>query len=154
MSLPVKRADRTPAERSWDPFAQFQELYSQMGHVLRDSAGLLDGSLPIGWAPAIDLEETDNEYIAELELPGVNVDDVGVDVAQSEVRVHGEIKQRERKGILRRQTRKLGRFDYRFSLPGEVDTDNITAELNDGVLAIHAPKLEAAKPRRIRVDVK
>ncbi|WP_445183959.1 Hsp20/alpha crystallin family protein [Pseudonocardia sp. Cha107L01] len=86
--------------------------------------------------------------------PEANRGDVSVDVAQNEVLVHGEIKRRERKGILRRQTRKIGQFDYRFTSPSDVDTDKITAELREGVLSLRAPKVEEAKPRRIQVTVK
>jgi HSP20 family protein len=111
------------------------------------------GSL-LPWAPAIDVEETDDAYMVEMELPGAKSDDLSIDVCGNEVRVYGEIKQRERKGILRRQTRKVGEFDYRFSLPGDVDADEITAELSDGVLTLRAPKLETAKPRRITVSGK
>jgi HSP20 family protein len=153
MALPVKRDDRMPAERGWDPLAQFQDIYAQMGRLFRDTAGQSGtGWDPwIPWAPAIDVEETDDAYLVEVELPGVRKDDVAIDVSGNEVRVYGEIKQRERKGILRRQTRKVGQFDYRFTLPGEVDADKITAELRAGVLNLHAPKVEAAKPRRIKV---
>jgi HSP20 family protein len=151
VSLPVKREERQPAERGWDPLAQFQDIYAQMGRMFRDSAGQLGVGADL-WLPAIDIEETDDAYLVDLELPGVNKDDVSIDVAGNEVRVYGEIKQRERKGILRRQTRKMGEFDYRFTLPGEVEADKITAQLSDGVLHLQAPKLEAAKPRRIKVD--
>ena len=153
MALPVKRQDRTPAERGWDPLAQFEDIYAQMGRLFRDTAGQTGaGWTPwIPWAPAIDLEETDDAYLVEVELPGVRKDDVAIDVSGNEVRVYGEIKQRERKGILRRQNRKVGQFDYRFTLPGEVDADKITAELRDGVLSLRAPKVETAKPQRVEV---
>jgi HSP20 family protein len=153
MALPVKRKDRAPAERGWDPLAQFQDVYTQMGRLFRDMAGQSDvgWDLWMPWAPAIDLEETDDAYLIELELPGVKRDDVAIDMSGNEVRVYGEVKQRERKGILRRQNRKVGQFDYRFTLPSEVDADKITAELRDGVLILHAPKVESAKPRRVKV---
>jgi HSP20 family protein len=52
---------------------------------------------------------------------------------------------------LRSRTRRFGRFEYRTTLPAEVDTDGISAELSDGVLTVRVPKTEEAKPRRIQI---
>jgi HSP20 family protein len=160
MSLPVKQqnrgSDRTPATQSSDQVSPFQDIQTQMSRLFQDPSGLFGGMLGslLPWAPAIDVEETDDAYIVEMELPGAKSDDLSIDVSGNEVRVYGEIKQRERKGILRRQTRKVGEFDYRFSLPVDIDADEIEAELNDGVLTLRAPKLESAQPRRITVSGK
>jgi HSP20 family protein len=160
MSLPVKHhsrgSDRTPATRSSDQVSPFQDIQTQMSRLFQDPSALFGGTLGalLPWAPAIDVEETDEAYMVEMELPGAKSDDLSIDVSGNEIRVYGEIKQRERKGILRRQTRKDGEFDYRFSLPVDIDADEIEAELNDGVLTLRAPKLETAKPRRITVSGK
>jgi HSP20 family protein len=69
----------------------------------------------------------------------------------NQLTIHGELKERERKGILRRQTRRTGQFDYRVLLPAEVDADNIEADLQEGVLRVEAHKVERAKPRRIEI---
>lgn len=158
MSLPVKHhnrgSDRTPATRGADQVSPLPDIQTQMIRLFQDPSALfggLLGSLP-PWVPAIDVEETDVAYLVEMEIPGVKSDDLSIDVSGTEVRVYGEIKQRERKGILRRQTRKVGEFDYRFSLPGDVQADEIKAELSDGVLTLRAPKLESARPRRITVS--
>ena len=154
MSLPVthqdRDSDRTPATRS----SPFQDIQTQMTRLFQDPSALFGGALGalLPWVPPIDVEETDDAYLVEMELPGVKRDDLSIEVSGNEVRVYGEIKQRERKGILRRQTRKVGEFDYRFSLPGDIDTDGIEAELDDGVLRLRASKLETAKPRRINVS--
>jgi HSP20 family protein len=70
---------------------------------------------------------------------------------ESELVITGEIKERERRGVLRRRTRRLGRFDYRVTLPGEADPEGIDASLDDGVLTVRVPKPERAQPRRIEV---
>ena len=74
------------------------------------------------WVPAVDIEETDEGFVVEAELPGVKREDVTVELRDNELMLHGETKQRERTGILRRQTRRTGQFDYRVMLPGEVDS--------------------------------
>ena len=78
-------------------------------------------------------------------------EDVNVEVRGSELAISGEIKERERKGILRRRTRKTGEFDYHITLPGDADAENIDAELRDGILTVRIPKPEQERPRRIDV---
>jgi HSP20 family protein len=70
---------------------------------------------------------------------------------RNELTITGEIKERERKGILRRRTRRTGRFEYRVTLPGETDADNVDAKLEGGVLTVRVPKSGRARPRRVEV---
>jgi HSP20 family protein len=65
------------------------------------------------WAPPVDLEETDDVWVVEADLPGVRKGDVTVEVRDGELAIHGEVRERERTGILRRRTRRTGAFDYR-----------------------------------------
>ncbi|MFF3734501.1 Hsp20/alpha crystallin family protein [Streptomyces sp. NPDC002476] len=65
--------------------------------------------------------------------------------------ITGEYKQCEREGILRRSTRRTGRFEYWALLPADVKAEEITAELVDGVLTITAPKGQAARPHHIEI---
>lgn len=68
-----------------------------------------------------------------------------------ELGIHGEVREKERKGVVRRRTRRAGRFDHRMSLPSNVDTERITAELVHGVLTVRVPKAEKAGPQRIEI---
>jgi HSP20 family protein len=104
------------------------------------------------WTPLVDIEETDNAWIVEAELPGVRRKDVNVEARDSEVVITGEIKERERKGIIRRRTRRTGRFEYRVTLPGRVDADKVEAKVADGVLTVRIPKSEQAGAQRIEVQ--
>ena len=105
----------------------------------------------VGWSPPVDIEEQDNAYVIEAELPGVQKDDVNIELVSNELMITGEIKEREREGILRKRTRRIGRFEYRVRLPEQVDGDNIEASLKDGVLSVRVPKREQAERRRIQV---
>ena len=78
-------------------------------------------------------------------------EDIDVEVAGRRLTVSGERKERERVGILRRQTRTVGAFQYEVVLPGEVNEAEVEAALNEGVLNIRVPKVEADRPRRIPV---
>jgi HSP20 family protein len=105
----------------------------------------------VGWAPPVDIEEQDDAYVIEAEAPGVKKDDVTIELISNELMVTGEIKEREREGILRKRTRRIGRFEYRVRLPEQVDPDNVEAKLKDGVLSVRVPKHEQAERRRIQV---
>ena len=105
----------------------------------------------VGWAPPVDIEEQDDAYVIDAEAPGVKKDDVNIELISNELMITGEIKEREREGILRKRTRRIGRFEYRVRLPEQVDPDNVEAKLKDGVLSVRVPKHEQAERRRIQV---
>ena len=72
-------------------------------------------------------------------------------MAGNELVVSGELEERERVGLLRRRTRRVGRFEYRAMLPGEVDAENVAATLADGVLTVRVPKSDESRRRRIEI---
>jgi HSP20 family protein len=72
--------------------------------------------------------------------------------ARNELQITGETVEKERVGILRRRTRRVGRFEYRVTLPGPIDPDSIDASLHDGILRVTVPKPEQARPRRVEIQ--
>jgi HSP20 family protein len=104
-----------------------------------------------GWSPLVDIEEKDDAYVLEAELPGVAREDVVIELVGNELAIRGEVKESERTGVVRRRTRRTGRFEYRVSLPEQVDADKVEAALADGVLTVRAPKSERAQRRTIEV---
>jgi HSP20 family protein len=152
MPLPVRRRDRSsqPAQR-WEPFReleQLQEATAQLMESVWSGAGPADAGI---LTPLVDIEETDDAWIVEAEVPGVDRKDVSVEVRESDLMITGEIKERERKGILRRRTRPTGRFEFRVTLPGPIDSEGVEATIADGVLTVRVPKPEQARPQRIEV---
>lgn len=148
MSITTRRGSSPEASPAvWDPFRDLGMLQQQLDQLLRGER--TDGEA--GWVPAVDVEETDDAWIVEAELPGVDRDDVHVEVRDQELAIFGEIKERERKGVLRRRTRRVGRFDVHVALPVEADLDQIEAKLKDGVLTVRIPKPEESRPRQIPV---
>jgi HSP20 family protein len=148
MALPVRRNSEI---RTWDPFRELDDLQSRFVGLLESAFGELPRTALNTWAPPVDLEETDEAFVVEAELPGVKREDVDVEVDESTLSIHGEIKERERTGVLRRSTRRTGQFDYRVTLPSSVDAESVQATLKDGVLRLEVRKSEAAKPRRIQI---
>jgi HSP20 family protein len=143
----------------WDPFREIENTWARMGNLLSDVAG---GSVsPVARSPLaalaaftvpVDVEETDDEFVIELELPGVSKDDLSIDLRGDELVITGEIKEREKKGIVRRQTRRVGQFEHRITLPGDVDPDSVTARLDNGVLTIRLAKAQRSEPRHIEIS--
>jgi HSP20 family protein len=135
----------------YDPFGQLDELQQMTMQLMQDALG---GRVEPGLlTPLADIEETDDAWIIEAEVPGVRREDINVEVNGPELAITGEIKERERTGILRRRTRPVGRFELRVALPGleHADVDNIDARLDDGVLTVRVPKGQQAGRRKIEV---
>jgi HSP20 family protein len=157
MTLPVFQSPKLqPSDgdrRGLDPLRELAVLQQRMSQLTTTMLGIdpLAGTAGM-WTPLADVTEADDTYLIEIEVPGVNRKDLTVEVSGTELRVTGEIVEKEKVGWLRHRTRRVGQFAYRTLLPDDIDTEHITADLADGVLAVRVPKTEAAKPRRITVN--
>ncbi|MGW2512239.1 Hsp20 family protein [Streptomyces scopuliridis] len=128
--------------------AEFGDLFERMNRLVEavgteSSAG--------AWSPLADLHETDDAYVVEAELPGIEREDIDVEISHQELRITGEYKEREREGVLRHSTRRAGHFEYRALLPGDLKAEEVTAALSDGVLAVTVPKAQATKPHHVEI---
>jgi HSP20 family protein len=136
----------------WQPMRDVNQVSDRMRHLLEETfGGLPAGIAELAWVPPVDIEETDDAYVVEAELPGVKREDVSIELAGNELSITGEIKEKERTGIVRRRTRRVGRYELRVVLPDNVDGDKVDANLKDGVLSVRVPKSERAERRRIEV---
>jgi HSP20 family protein len=131
---------QSPAVR-WlpaEPFAHLHDIHHRTSRGLRHlAAASSTGGEP---APAVDVEETADEFVIELDLPGAVACQVTVQWNGQQLVVHGRIPTRVHAGTLRRCGRRTGPVRYAVRLPGPVLGDKITATLANGVLTIHAPK--------------
>jgi HSP20 family protein len=135
------------------PLHDFEQVAERMRRLLDESLGTPVAAVveAAAWTPPVNIEETDDAYVVEAELPGVKREDVNIEMDRNELSITGEVKEQERQGILRKRTRRIGRFEYRVQLPNVVDGENVDAKLEDGVLRIRLPKSERAQRRRIEV---
>jgi HSP20 family protein len=143
-----------------DPQVEIEQLRDRMGDLLQTfftdpfptaTTGMPTGAIP-AWMPPVDIEETDDAYLVEMDLPGVRAEDVNLELrADNELRITGGYRERERTGMMRRQHRRTGQFEYLVGLPGDVDPDRIDATLDNGVLKVRLAKSASGQPRRIEI---
>ena len=119
----------------------------------------LGSLLDLPWVPRADqfpsgmqLEETEDAFVLELDVPGVDKKNITIEVSARRVSVHGEREEKVRTGLLRHSTRSRGRFDYEVVLPGAVDDKAATADLEGGVLSITLPKAAGSKSTRVEIN--
>jgi len=106
------------------------------------------------WTPAVDIHETDDGYVIKAELPGVSKDDVSIDIHQNTLTLRGQRKHEAevKQDKYHRVERAYGTFQRSFTLPVMIDQEKVQATYKDGVLELHLPKSEAAKPKRIAIN--
>jgi len=136
-----------------DTRGELEELRDRLDRIMESiwqpTGGALEDGL--GWSPAVDVEEADDAWIVEAELPGMKEKDISLELHGTELSISGDIQERKRRGILRRTSRRVGHFDYRVNLPGVSDNEQAQATLDQGVLTVRVPKPEHAKRRRIEI---
>lgn len=142
-----------------DQFRDLEEMSERFGRLFgRVPAQRSEGKEAItmaDWTPVVDISEDPQEYVIRVELPGVRKEDVKVTVQDGVLTVQGERKQEhEEKGKrFHRIERIYGTFVRSFTVPDDADEAKVAAEFRDGMLNIHLPKTEKAKPKSIDVKV-
>ncbi len=143
----------------WDPFRELEDMSTRLSRLVGGAperrSGETNGAFFADWAPAMDVQETDSEYLIKADLPDVKREDVKVEIDEGILTVEGERKQeKEEKGKkFHRIERAYGKFVRRMAVPTEVDTTRVAAEFKDGVLSVHLPKSPVSKPKAIDVKV-
>lgn len=142
----------------WNPFRELEDMQRRLGSVFGRTSLLGNGgeTLTVAeWTPAVDVTEDDKEFLVKAELPDVKKEDVKVTIEDGTLHITGERKlEKEEKGKkYHRIERSYGSFERAFTLPENTKADALTADYKDGVLRVHLPKSETAKPKPIEVKV-
>jgi len=139
----------------WDPFREMMSFRSAIDRLFDESifGRQSDFEGQLGWSPLLDVAETVDEFLVKASLPGIEPDDLEITYNNNVLTIKGETQSEheveEQRYHLRE--RRSGSFSRSISLPSTVDADHIQASYTAGVLTLHLPKLEEAKPRRIQV---
>jgi HSP20 family protein len=139
----------------WNPFRELEDIQTRLNRMLAEPTVSEEPFAFADWAPPVDVQETDKEYLVKVDLPEMRKEDIKVELADGTLTIEGERKQeKEEKGKkFHRIERQYGHFIRRFGVPGEVDAGHVEAAFKDGVLKITLPKTEVAKPKAVEVKV-
>src|SRR5882672_10174287 len=145
----------------WEPLREFstmQDRMNRMNRLFRDSYGSEgpeEALTTTSFAPPVDIYEDEHSITLKLEVPGIDEKDVDVRIDNNTLTVHGErkIEKEEKEENFRRVERQYGTFPRSFPLPSSVDSGQVRADYNQGVLKIKLAKKAEAKPKQIKVNV-
>jgi len=128
-----------------------------MNRLFHDSfgEGREEALTTTAFAPPVDVYEDEHNVMLKIEVPGIEEKDIDVRIENNTMTVHGERKfeKDEKEENYRRVERQYGSFTRTFTLPDTVDTDNVSANYDKGVLKIKLAKKTEAKPKQIKVNV-
>lgn len=136
----------------WEPTRELAAM--EIDRLNRMFANLYGESFDRGWAPAVDIFETDQrEVVLKAELPEVRREDINITFENGVLTIRGERKYESemKRENFQRVERHYGAFSRSFTLPATVDASRISASHKDGVLTIRLPQREEAKPKQIAV---
>jgi HSP20 family protein len=146
---------QTSAPQRWEPFSWFTRPglfpFGQWFEDLWNSPLASNGDARL--APPMDVVEKPDELILTAEIPGIRKEDVKIELEDGLLSIsgHKEESKTEETEQLRRSERRYGAFYRSMTLPASVNAEKILAEMENGVLTVHLPKREAAKPKTIPV---
>ena len=138
----------------FDPFGEAMTLREAMNSLFEDSFVNPVGRSQGGSMP-LDVAETKDAFIVEAALPGVKPEDLDVTIQDNVLTITGVSRQEDRSGEkpnYHRVERRFGRMTRSISLPTQVQSDKVEANLTHGVLHLSIPKAEAVRPRKIAVN--
>ncbi|HME08577.1 MAG TPA: Hsp20/alpha crystallin family protein [Bryobacteraceae bacterium] len=139
----------------YNPFAELDDLPGV--RLFQDTLNrfLSEPNTARPWSPPVDIYETDNELVVKADLPDVTLNDIDIQMENGTLTLKGERKfekDQNSKGFHRIE-RSYGSFVRLFAVPETVDSENVRAAYNNGVLTITLPKKEIAKPKAIKVQI-
>ncbi|MBI1820525.1 MAG: Hsp20/alpha crystallin family protein [Nitrospirae bacterium] len=143
----------------WDPFKEIAEVSDRLKNIFSGTlprrVGDKEALTLVDWVPVVDISETEKEYLIQAELPELKKEEVKVSVQDGVLTLQGERHQeKEEKGKkVHRIERSYGCFERSFTIPGDADENQVSAEFKEGVLNIHLPKSEKLKPKTVEVKV-
>ena len=144
----------------WDPFKELEETQNRLARFFglpasHTTNGGKESLTVTEWTPSVDIVEDEKEWLVKADLPEVKKEDVKVTVENGVLTLTGERKldKEEKDKKYHRLERSFGNFLRSFTLPNSADATKVNAEFKDGLLKVHLPKSEKAKPKAIEVKL-
>ena len=139
----------------WYPIREVATLQNRVNSLFQDFAGENDPVTAAAFAPAVDVYENGEKVVLKLDVPGIKEQDLDIRVENQTLTVRGERKfeSEEKEENFHRIERRYGSFFRSFSLPTSVDTENVAASYEAGVLKLELKKKASAQPRQIKIGV-
>ena len=142
----------------WDPLRDLATMQNRINRFVRES---YSPEVPeevlttTSFAPPVDIYEDEHTITVKMEVPGIDEKDIDVRIENTTLTVHGErkIEKEEKEENFRRVERQYGSFTRSFTLPSSVDTGQVSAHYDKGVLKLSLAKKAEAKPKQIKVNV-
>ncbi len=135
------------------PWQELEEMSSRLNRLfIQPTSG--EAAVRTAWSPSVNVEETKEELLLTAELPGMNIDDVEIEVENNVLSIRGEKKEEREESAERRfhlWERCYGSFERQFTLPRTVKTEEISAQFRDGILHVQLPKAPEAKAKKITI---
>ena len=150
--LDLWRGDRSLRPMNWGPFSQdFDSMFEDFERAF--GAPLSWRSKGTNYVPACDMDETENEYHLVMDVPGLDKDDIRIDVIGNSVSISGERQQEEESSEKNRHRieRNYGKFLRTFTLPEGIKDDEVEASYDNGVLSLRLPKSEVSKTKHVSI---
>ncbi len=137
----------------WQPFSEMQTLHRQMNQIFDEM--LTQKRDAITWKPAAELEDTDNNLILRLSIPGVEGKDLNIRVTQQVVAISGEKRQENQaeNGNSFRSEFRYGKFQRVIPLPVAIENNKVQAQFKDGILTLTLPKVTEARNQVVKINL-
>jgi len=140
--------------RRWDPFREMMVLRNPVDRVVDGELALAPESWKsFNWSVALDVVESEDEYLVKASVPGINPEDLEITFEDNRLTIKGEIKEESEVNEARYhlRERRHGSFSRSIKMPSGIDSDKIVANYEKGVLELHLPKVEEVKPKKITI---
>src|ERR1700735_311329 len=138
----------------WYPIREVASLQDRVNSLFQDFAGDGQAVTAASYSPAVDVYENNEKVVLKLDIPGIQEKDLDIRVENQSLTVRGERKfeSEEKEENFHRIERRYGSFFRSFTLPTTVDTENVQANYNAGVLKLELKKKASAQPRQIKIN--
>lgn len=133
--------------RLWEPFNALKEFNEGFDNSHERELSR--------WSPKVDIVEKENSYVVRAEVPGVNKEDIDIDLKENNLIIKGEkkIEKKDEKDSYLRVETSYGSFQRSFFIDEKIDRKAISARYKNGILEVTLPKKEEATPKKIEVKV-